>query len=131
MNLGKLSALDVGMFLTSIGLGFEIFSSLTSSPWTCENFGADEKRAKSAKEYVILGVVFNEAIGLGASLLTDSYWPLLGVTCISTMFYLVYMRALERGKQAGNTGWKNGPSSNGTSTSSESGPSTTGQLQFL
>lgn len=112
MELGRLSPKDAGLFLASLGVGFEIFSSFTSSPWTLESFGADERRAKAGKEYVVLGCVFNEAIGLGASLLVESWWPLIGVTGISIMFYVIYMRALKRGREAGNTGWANGPNDN-------------------
>ena len=110
----KLSASQVGLGLAAVGIGFEVFSSFTSSPWTMENFGADEARASSAKFYVALGAGFCEAIGIGYSLLAGSIWPFIGTTVIAGMFVVVYLRALERGKQAGNTGWQNQPAAQAT-----------------
>lgn len=107
--MAVLTATQTGLGLAAIGIGFEVFSSFTSSPWTMENFGADPQRASSAKFYVALGAAFCEAIGIGYSILAGSWWPLIGTTVVSAMFIVIYLRALAKGQAAGNTGWNNQP----------------------
>ena len=101
------TAAAVGMFLVASAESFNIFSAMNSSPWTAENFGADERRANSAKEYVIIACAANEALGIGASLIGHSPWPLVGTTMVSGFMVFIYWRALQRGKDAGSQGWKN------------------------
>lgn len=107
--MSVISLQGAGLGLAAVGIGFEVFSSFTSSPWTMENFGADKQKADSAKMYVALGAVFCEAIGLGYSMLAGSAWPFIGTTIVAGMFVFIYMRALARGLAAGNTGWTNSP----------------------
>lgn len=97
----------VGLFIVAAAEGFNIFSAMNSSPWTAENFGADERKVQSAKEYVIIACAANEALGLGASMLAHNMWPLVGTTVVSGFMVVIYWRALNRGKQAGSTGWAN------------------------
>ena len=101
------TAAAVGMFLVASAESFNIFSAMNSSPWTAENFGADERRANSAKEYVIIACLANEALGVGASLIGRSPWPLVGTTAVSGFMCFIYWRALQRGKDAGAEGWHN------------------------
>ena len=98
---------QAGLGLAAVGVGFEVFSAFTSSPWTMRNFGADEEKSSSAKMYVTLGAVFCEAIGLGYSLLAGSAWPFIGTTVIAGLFILIYWQALAAGKAAGSNGWTN------------------------
>lgn len=107
MNLEfkKLDAEGAALFLTTMGLGFEVMSALNSSPWTAENFGADEARAKSCWKYTIQAAGINAAMGLGASILTETWWPLLGTSTVSLYMALTYRAAINRGKKAGNMGW--------------------------
>lgn len=109
---GKQNAAAVGFVLVAAAESFNIFSAMNSSPWTAENFGADEQKAKSCKEYVMWSVVANEALGLGASALARSLWPLIGTTIVTLFMVWIYWRALARGMNAGSTNWQN----NNTST---------------
>jgi len=85
--------------------GFEVYSGLMSSPWTVENFGADEKRAGSAWKTAIEAAAINAVMGTGASILVKAWWPLIGTGLVSVYFLYKYQRAITVGKQAGNTGW--------------------------
>lgn len=109
MNLGLPTGAQgqasVGLFMVAAAESFNIFSAMNSSPWTAENFGADERKSRSAQEYVIISVVANEGLGLGASLLARNYWPLVGTTAVSLFMWWLYRRALARGKTAGSSGW--------------------------
>jgi hypothetical protein len=99
----------VGLTLVASAESFNIFSALTSSPWTAENFGADEQKAKSTKEYVIIAVVANEGLGLGASILGETPAPFIGTTVVSGFMMWIYWRAIERGKEANSFGWTDMP----------------------
>lgn len=107
MKFEAISPAAVGLTLVASAESFNIFSALTSSPWTAENFGADERKAKSTKEYVLISVAANEALGLGASLLGQTPWPFVGTTLVSGFMWWIYWRALDRGKEAGSVGWLN------------------------
>lgn len=105
MTFNQPDSAAVGLFLVAAAESFNIFSAMNSSPWTAENFGADDKKAKSALEYVAISVIANEGLGLGASLLSKSWWPLVGTTGVSLFMWWLYLRALSRGKVNGNAGW--------------------------
>lgn len=107
MNLTAMDAAGVGLFLVASAESFNIFSAMNSSPWTAENFGADERKANSCKEYVMWSVAANSALGFGASVLAKSYWPLVGTTVVSLFMIWIYWRALQRGMAAGSEGWEN------------------------
>jgi hypothetical protein len=98
----------VGLFLVAAAESFNIFSAMNSSPWTAENFGADERKAKSCREYVMISAVANTALGAGASMLGGSVWPLIGTSLVTAFMYWLYRRALARGMAAGSTGWTAG-----------------------
>lgn len=104
---GMLSAQAAGLFLMSLGSAFEVLSAMNSSPWTMESFGADERRAKAGMKYTILGLGMAMTIGAGASLLTGTIWPLVGIALISIVMFFVYKNAIKLGREAGNTGWAN------------------------
>lgn len=108
--MSSLSTAGVGLFMVAAAESFNIFSAMNSSPWTAENFGADEKKAKSCKEYVVISVVANSGLGLGASFLAGSggkpnWWPLIGTLMVSFFMVVIYWRALNRGMANNSTGW--------------------------
>lgn len=114
LGFGKLDAEGAALGLTTVGLGFEIMSALNSSPWTAENFGADEAKAKSSWSYTLQGCGINVALGVGASVLTETWWPLVGTSAVSAYMAWTYRRALNRGMASGSTDWhNNGGSGNG------------------
>jgi hypothetical protein len=97
----------VGLFMVAAAESFNIFSAMNSSPWTAENFGADERKAKSCEEYVWISLGANSALGIGASLLAESIWPFVGTTLVSIFMLWIYKRALKRGMANNSTGWTN------------------------
>ena len=97
----------VGLFLMATAESFNVISAMCSSPWTAENFGADEEKARSTREYVIMSGMFNVGLGLGTSLLANSWWPLVGTSLVSVSMWFVYERALARGMESGARGWQN------------------------
>ena len=101
----------VGLFLVAAAESFNIFSAMNSSPWTAENFGADERKAKSCREYVAISAAANTALGVGASILGGSPWPFVGTSLVTLFMWWLYRRALARGMAAGSTGWEAGDGS--------------------
>ena len=105
--IGAMDAAGVGLFLVAAAESFNIFSAMNSSPWTAENFGADERKAESCKEYVMWASVANTGLGVGASILAGSYWPLIGVVAVTAFMIWIYWRALKRGMENNSAGWEN------------------------
>jgi hypothetical protein len=103
---GKLTGAGVGLFLVATAESFNVYSAFCSSPWTAENFGADEAKARSTKEYVLIAGAANIGLGLGASLLADMWWPLVGTSLVTVVMTMIYWRALRRGMSTGSTGWQ-------------------------
>lgn len=101
------TAAGVGLFMVATMESFNIFSAMNSSPWTAENFGADEEKAKSCRKYVLISIGANEALGVGAGLLALSLWPVIGTSLASAFMYILYQEALRKGMAAGSTGWAN------------------------
>lgn len=97
----KLSMQAAGLFLMSLGSAFEVLSAMNSSPWTIENVGADPTKAASAMKYTYLGLGMAGAIGAGASLLTGTIWPLIGVALVSIVMILVYRKAIANAQETG------------------------------
>ena len=100
------------LFLASSMNTLDAYSTLNSSPWTAESFGADERRAKALREYVGHAVVYSMAYAIAAAVIArgkTATWAILA-GAIVTNAYLVwlYSRASVRGKAAGSAGWANG-----------------------
>lgn len=104
----RLDAAGVGLFVMSAAEGFNVISAMCSSPWTAENFGADEEKRRSTWKYVGLATAANLALGLGASLLARSWWPVVGLGLVSITMVAVYKHALDKGQAAGSSGWARG-----------------------
>jgi uncharacterized membrane protein len=96
------------LFLTAAMTTLDAYSTLNSSPWTSENFGADEYKAQSSRGYVRHAIVFSTAYAVASSMIAGSLWPLVGSTVANAYLWWLYERALERGKATGSIGWRNG-----------------------
>jgi hypothetical protein len=100
------------LFLQASMNTLDAYSTLNSSPWTAESFGADERRANALKEYVAHAVGYSSVYGIAAAVIARgrqaTYAILAGV--ILTNIYLVwlYRRASKRGREAGSANWANG-----------------------
>lgn len=100
------------LFMTASMNTLDAYSTLNSSPWTAESFGADERRAKALKEYVAHAVVYSMAYATAAAFIAHgkaATWAILiGATVTNAYLVMLYMRASMRGREAGSAGWANG-----------------------
>jgi hypothetical protein len=100
------------LFLTSSMNTLDAYSTLNSSPWTAESFGADERRAKALKEYVGHAVAYSMAYAIAAAFIARgraATWAILtGAVVTNSYLVWLYMRASARGREAGSAGWANG-----------------------
>src|SRR6516162_10581117 len=93
------------LFLQASTNAMDVFSAVNSSPWTAENFGGDQLKNESVREYVWHGVGLTVFYIVGASVLAKSAWPLIGGGITLGYMYWLYSRALERGAARGSAGW--------------------------
>ena len=105
------------LFLVSGMTTFDAYSTLNSSPWTAESFGADEARAASLREYIRHAVIFSMAYAVISAfiLIRDTgedsklaWYPIIGSGIANVYLVWLYRRASARGARAGNTGWAAG-----------------------
>ena len=100
------------LVLTSSMNTLDAYSTLNSSPWTAESFGAAERRARALKEYVAHAVAYSMAYAVAASFIARGRGPTIAILvgAVVTNLYLValYARASVRGREAGAAGWANG-----------------------
>ncbi len=101
-----IDAAGVGLFILAAAESFNVYSAFCSSPWTIENVGADEQKGRSAMYYSLMAGAANVGLGLGASLLARSWWPLVGTSSVTLVMFWVYWRALQKARAAGSYGWQ-------------------------
>ena len=99
------------LFLTASMNTLDAYSTLNSSPWTAESFGADERRAAALREYVGHAVAYSMAYSLVAAFIARGKAATFAILAgaVVTNLYLVwlYSRASLRGRAAGSAGWAN------------------------
>jgi hypothetical protein len=109
---GGTDAVAALLFLASSMNTLDAYSTLNSSPWTAESFGADERRARALREYVGHAVVYSMAYAAAAALIARGRTATFAIFggAVVTNAYLVwlYARASTRGQKAGAAGWVNG-----------------------
>lgn len=93
------------LFMTSAMTTLDAYSTLNSSPWTSENFGADPEKAKSCREYVRHAVVFSGAYAIASAYIAGNAWPIVGSGVSNAYLVWLYERALRRGAVSGSNGW--------------------------
>jgi hypothetical protein len=96
------------LFMGSVMMTLDAYSSLNSSPWTAESFGADPARVASLREYVTHAIVFSMLYAVASSVIAESPLPVIGALTANVYLVWLYRRASERGRVAGNGGWANG-----------------------
>lgn len=107
MGGGTGNVLAAVLFMQSAMMTLDAYSTFESSPWTAENFGADPVKVKSCKEYLCHAVVYSMAYAVASAILARSKWPLIGAAITNGYLIWLYLRALDRGKVTGSTGWAN------------------------
>lgn len=108
---GTRNALGAVLFMQASMNTLDAYSTLNSSPWTAESFGADDRRARALKEYVTHAVIYSMAYAAAGAVIVRGRlgWYIL-IGAIVTNLYLIwlYARASRRGRAAGAAGWANG-----------------------
>lgn len=107
MGSGGFNVAAALLFLTSAMMTLDAYSTFQSSPWTAENFGADPVKAKSCKEYLCHAVGYSMAYAIASAAIAGSWWPIIGAVISNAYLVWLYLRALDRGKTTGSTGWAN------------------------
>jgi|SRR5208282_3981098 len=105
---GARRALAAVLFLQASTNAMDAFSALNSSPWTAENFGATEDKARSCKEYVVHAIAITAFYGLAAAAIARSIWPVIGTLIADVYLWWLYSRALHRGRVSDSTSWASG-----------------------
>lgn len=93
------------LLMTSGMMTLDAYSTFQSSPWTAENFGADEQKVKSAREYLVHAVGFSMVYASAGAWVAGSPWPVLGAGVANGYLVWLYLRAFRRGALAGSDGW--------------------------
>lgn len=86
----------------------DVFSATNSSPWTAENFGGDEEKVRSLREYVYHAMALSALTNGIAAVISREVWPLAGAALATAYMWWLYERAVRRGMEAGSDGWANG-----------------------
>jgi hypothetical protein len=105
MNGTTGNVLGAVLFMQSAMMTLDAYSTLESSPWTAENFGADPIKAKSCREYMAHAVCYSMAYAVASAVISSSWWPIIGALVSNAYLVWLYLRALDRGKTTGSTGW--------------------------
>jgi hypothetical protein len=93
------------LFLQASTNAMDVFSAVNSSPWTAENFGGDQTKNASVREYVWHGVGLTVFYITGAAILARSWWPIVGGGITLVYMWWLYSRALARGAARQSQGW--------------------------
>lgn len=109
-ELGSKRALGAILFMQATMNTLDGYSTLLSSPWTAESFGADDRRAKALKEYLKHSVVFSVAYAVASALIVGGQlgWYIIAGAIITNLYLIwLYTRASKRGREAGSGDWAN------------------------
>ena len=94
------------LFIVSATNAMDVFSATNSSPWTAENFGGDEEKVASLREYVLHAITLTAITNGAGAIVEKSMWPVLGAVLASGYMWWLYERAVARGMESGSNGWE-------------------------
>lgn len=86
-------------FMVAVGESFNVMSALNSSPWSAENFTADDDMRESLMRYVRWTAVVCVTMGAAASAIDRSPWPLIGTVTVTILAWWLYSRAADMGME--------------------------------
>lgn len=93
------------LFMQSVMVVFDAFSTLESSPWTSENVGADSEKAASAREYMRHAIIISMGYAVASSAIAGNVLPLVGAGSANLYLYWLYERAIGRAVASGSNNW--------------------------
>lgn len=86
-------------FMVAVGESYNVMSALNSSPWSAENFTADDEMTASLMKYVKWTAAVNVTMGVVASYIDGTAWPLAGTVAVTVLAWWMYDRAAKLGMQ--------------------------------
>lgn len=86
-------------FMVAVGESFNVMSALNSSPWSAENFTADDEMTDSLMKYIKWTAVVCVTMGGVASYIDGTPWPLAGTVAVTILAWWLYDRAAKIGLQ--------------------------------
>lgn len=89
----KHAAIVLGVYMT---LALDLFGGITSSPQTTELFAKD--REGTLMKYVYIADAGGLIIGIGASIVDGTPFPLIGAALICVPMHFMYVHAAKVGK---------------------------------
>jgi hypothetical protein len=104
---GTADAVAAVLFMQASMNTLDAYSTLQSSPWTAENFGADEQKAASCREYLMHALAYSSLFTLGAAFIARSWWPVIAAVVTNIYLLWLYNRAIGRAQVNGSKGWEN------------------------
>jgi hypothetical protein len=110
-ELGSKRAIGAILFMQATMNTLDGYSTLLSSPWTAESFGADDRRAKALREYLGHAVIFSVGYAVASALIVGGRlgWYIIAGSAITNLYLIwLYQRASRRGREAGAANWNNG-----------------------
>lgn len=93
---GGPQALQALLFTTGALYALDTFSSLHSSPYTAEVRGGDPENAARVRHYVNVSIAVSLAMGVVASAISRTAWPLVGAGLSTAGMWWTYEAALRR-----------------------------------
>lgn len=109
-EMGTRRSLAAVLFMQSSMNTLDAYSTLNSSPWTAESFGADARRSAALKEYITHAVVYSMGYAIASAWIaggTVGLWIIAGSIITNCYLVWLYTRASARGRAAGDSSWAN------------------------
>src|SRR5271168_3588293 len=82
------------LFIVSATNAMDVFSATNSSPWTAENFGGNQEKVDSLREYVFHAIALTTVTNVTGAILERSWAPILGAALASGYMWWLYERAV-------------------------------------
>lgn len=93
------NALAALLFVSGALYSLDTFSSLHSSPYTAEVRGGDDENAARVRHYCHVSIAVSLTMGVLASAIARTAWPLVGATVTTAGMWWTYENALSRAGQ--------------------------------
>lgn len=99
MNPGMARTTTAIAFMVAVGESFNVMSALNSSPWSAENFTADDDMRDSLMRYIKWTAGVCVVMGAVASGIDHTPWPLAGTVTVTILAWWLYSRAADVGME--------------------------------
>lgn len=87
------------LYMVTVDASLNVFSAQNSSPQTTELFAKDRK--ETLMKYVYIGDATTVGLGVLASVIAGSWWPLGGALTVALFMHFLYVHAARKGQEPG------------------------------